>query len=219
MSGLRSLLCIMLFTLCLGQTFGQYTQEDWDERDKWMDVQTIFELAGIEGGDQVADVGCHEGYLTFHLSKKVGKTGRIYAVDILSYRLENLREHLKQEKIKNVTVIQGEEDDPKLPENRLDAVIIMDTYHEMENYTEVLFHIKKALKPSGRILVLEKLKTHKKGKSREEQTNAHTLSPKYVKKELEEAGFSIRKEIGDFGDWKEDKDKPMWILVGVSGAL
>ncbi|WP_425237034.1 class I SAM-dependent methyltransferase [Ulvibacterium sp.] len=219
MSGLRSLLCILLFTLCLAQVFGQYTPDEWDERNTWMDVQTIFELAGIEEGNQVADVGCHEGYLTFHLSKKVGKTGSVYAVDILSYRLENLREHLKQEKIKNVTVIHGEEDDPKLPENRLDAVIIMDTYHEMKDYAKVLFHVKRALKPSGRILILEKLKTHKKGKSREEQTKAHTLSPKYVKKELEEAGFSIRKEITDFGDWKEDKDKPMWILVGVSGAL
>lgn len=184
-----------------------------------MDVQTIFKLAGIEEGNQVADVGCHEGYLTFHLSKEVGKTGSVYAVDILSYRLENLKEHLKQKKVDNVTVIQGEKDDPKLPENRLDAVIIMDTYHEMENYTELLFHIKKALKPSGRVLILEKLKTHKRGKSREEQTRAHTLSPKYVKKELEEAGFPILKEIKDFGNWKEEKDKPMWILVGVSEAL
>ncbi|WP_422080208.1 class I SAM-dependent methyltransferase [Ulvibacterium sp.] len=219
MSQPRSLLCILLFTLCLGQSFAQYIREDWDKRDQWMDVQTIFELAGVNEGHQVADVGCHEGYLTFHLSRQVGETGRVYAVDILSYRLENLKEHLKQEKVKNVAVIQGEEDNPKLPENKLDAVIIMDTYHEMENYTEVLFHVKKALKPRGRILILEKLKTHKRGKSRKEQTNAHTLSPNYVKKELEEAGFSIVREVHDFGDWKKEKDKPMWILVGVSGAL
>lgn len=210
---------MLLFTLGLAQTFAQYTREDWDERDQWMDVQAIFELAGIEKGHQVADVGCHEGYLTFHLSRKVGETGKVYAVDIQSYRLENLKEHLKQEKVNNVTVILGEEDNPKLPDNRLDAVIIMDTYHEMENHTEVLFHVKRALRPSGRILILEKLKTHQIGKSRKEQTKAHTLSPKYVRKELEEAGFSILREVNDFGDWKEEKDKPMWILVGVSGSL
>ena len=99
----------------------------------------------------------------------------------------------------NVEVILGDYDNPKLPKGRLDVVIVMDTYHEIDEYMNVLAHIKKSLKPDGRLLILEKLKEQKRGKSREEQARGHTLSPKYVKEELQEAGFSITKEINDFG--------------------
>lgn len=191
----------------------QYSADDWEERDSWMDVSKIFEMAQIDKGMQVADVGCHEGYLTVHLSKKVAAEGQVYAVDVEDYRLDALKEHLTDLDIRNVEVILGDYDDPKLPSSKLDAVILMDTYHEIDEYLKVLGHIKQALKPNGRLLVLEKLKTHKKGKSREEQARAHTLSAAYVKEELQQVGFEIIKEVKDFGNWQENKEKRMWILV------
>ncbi len=194
----------------------QYTAEDWEERDTWMNVTEIFALAEIEQGDQVADVGCHEGYLSFHLSQQVGATGKVFAVDVVAYRLDRLKDYIQERKVDNIEVILGDYDDPKLSEGSLDAVIVMDTYHEITDYMTVLGHIKKALKPNGKILILEKLKRHKRGKSRAEQVQGHTLSSKYVKQELEEAGFSITKEVKDFGDWQENEEKQMWIVVGVS---
>lgn len=191
----------------------QYSSEDWEERDTWMNVVKIFEMAQIEKGMHVADVGCHEGYLTMHLSKKVSSDGKVYAVDVEEYRLDDLKEHLEERKVTNVEVVLGDYDNPKLPSGTLDAVIVMDTYHEIDEYMKVLAHIKKALKPKGRLLMLEKLKSQKRGMSREEQARGHTLAPKYVRAELEEAGFYITEEIQDFGDWQENEEKQMWVIV------
>lgn len=216
--GLKSsVLGLFSTVLCLTAVTAQYSEEDWEERDTWMNVTMLFELAEIGEGAMVADVGCHEGYLSFHLAEKVGALGKVYAVDVEEYRLDNLKEYMTQRKVSNIEVVLGDYDNPKLPIGKLDAVIVMDTYHEMNDYMEILGHIRKSLKPNGRLLMLEKLKKHKRGKSRKEQTSAHTLSPKYVKKELQEAGFSITKEIEDFGDWQRNEEKQMWILVAAIG--
>ncbi|WP_235016379.1 class I SAM-dependent methyltransferase [Aquimarina sp. AU474] len=193
----------------------QYKENDWKSRDTWMDVSKIFDLAEIEEGNNVADVGCHEGYLSIHLSKKVGKQGKVYAVDVRKDRLDILQEHLKNRALSNVDVILGDYDNPKLPLQTLDVVVVMDTYHEMERYMIILEHIKKSLKPGGKIVIIEKFKKHMLNKSREEQVGAHTLSLGFVKSELEEAGFLISTEIKDFGNWKNESDKRIWVLVGV----
>ncbi len=204
-------LLFILFS-CANQ-YAQYSSEDWEERDTWMNVEEIFEMAQVKEGMHVADVGCHEGYLTLHLSKKVADQGKVYAVDVEQYRLDDLKEHLEERKVNNVEVILGDYNNPKLPSGTLDVIFVIDTYHEIDEYMKVLGHIKKALKPEGRLLMLEKLKTQKKGKSREEQARGHTLASKFVKEELKDAGFTIIKQIDDFGDWQENNEKQMWILV------
>lgn len=197
-------------------TYAQYKESDWKERDRWMDVNRIFELAEINPGSVVADVGCHEGYLTVHMARKTGPEGKVYAVDINKTRLNALERHLKARNIANVKTVHGDYDNPKLPEGALDVVVVMDTYHEMTDYMEILAHIKKALKPNGRIVLIEKIKSHMRNKSRKQQTDAHTLSMRYVKKELEDAGFSITREVGDFGTWENNTSKKIWLLVGQS---
>ena len=179
-----------------------------------MPVQRIFELAEIEDGHHVADIGCHEGYLSVHLSEAVGTTGKVYAVDVRSDRLNLLRNHLDTRNITNVKVILGDYDDPNLPEGSLDVVMIVDTYHEMSSYRQILKRVYKALKPGGKLVILEKLKSRVKDGSRKEQTDAHTLSPKYVRQEIKTSNFTIIKDVRDLGDWEEDPDKPMWLLVG-----
>lgn len=207
-------LCIQIFVCFFAFTgFSQYAEYEWEDRDKWMDVSKIFDLASIEDGNKVADIGCHEGFLSVRLSKRVGERGGVYAVDVREDRLEGLRENLEDRDINNVEVILGDYDNPKLPVETLDAVIVMDTYHEIDDYMEVLGHIHSSLKPGGKLLMLEKLKDHAKGKSRSAQADSHTLALKYVKKELQQAGFQIVDEISDFGKWEREESKTMWILV------
>ncbi len=194
-------------------TFAQYTSDDWNSRDKWMNIEALFEMANVTPGYAVADVGSHEGYLTMHLAKRVGAQGKVYAVDINDYRLEKLEKHAKKRKFKNITTVLGDYDNPKLPENKVDIVFVIDTYHEMSSYKEMLQHFYNSLKPNGKIVVLEKIKKHKIGKSRAEQVSAHTLSSNYVKDELQEAGFTVSHEASNFGYWERDKTKQMWILV------
>ena len=90
---------------------------------------------------------------------------------------------------------------------------VIDTYHEMSAYKEMLNHFYRSLKSQGKLVMLEKMKKHKVGKSRSEQVAAHTLALSYVKEELQAAGFKIEKEVDNFGYWERDKTKQMWILV------
>ena len=209
--------CLLLFGLLFSShLYAQYNSNDWEERDQWMDVEQIFHLAGIDEGQHVADIGCHEGYFSVHLAKRVGVRGKVFSVDVREDRLEKLNENASERELYNITTILGEYDDPKLPEKELDVVVIMDTYHEMKEYMTILEHVKLALKPSGRILIIEKLKSHAKNKSRKEQVSAHTLSPDFVKKELQEAGFKVIQQLDDLGNWENNTSKKIWALIAVA---
>lgn len=204
---------LIVLIICPFLGMSQYTELDWEDRDTWMPVDEIFELANIKKGVKVADIGCNEGYLTMHLSKAVGTNGTVYAVDVKEYLLDRLRSNLEDRGIENVSVILGDYDNPKLPLNSLDVVIIMDTYHEMDDHKSILGHVHNSLKAGGKLVIMEKLKQHKKDASRSEQTRAHTLSSKYAKRELKAAKFKITNEINDMGLWQEDKTKVMWLVV------
>ena len=200
----------------MGSVFGlqaQYTESEWEGRDQWMQTQGLLDLMDLESGDKVGDIGCHEGYLSMHLARRVLPQGRVYAVDVRSDRLETLRSNAHDRGLRNIITILGDYDDPKLPEKELDAIFLIDTYHEIEAHEKMLQHVRRALKPGGKVMVLEKLKSRVRGKSRGEQVFAHSLSPEYVREELIQAGFEIINEIEDHGDWERDKDKQMWVLV------
>ncbi|WP_067037019.1 class I SAM-dependent methyltransferase [Allomuricauda sp. CP2A] len=191
----------------------QYTASDWGERDKWMKTDSLLAMTAVGEGDKVADIGCHEGYLSMHLARKVSETGRVYAVDIREDRLQKLRTNAHDRSLGNIITILGDTDNPKLPEGTLDAVFIFDTYHEMDAHEEILQHVKKALKPGGQLILMEKLKDWVRGKSRNQQTASHSLGPEYVREELKQAGFTLVSEIEDHGDWERETDKQMWVIL------
>lgn len=197
------------------QMYAQYSAYDWEERDNWMKTSVLLDKSGIKSGDVVADIGCHEGYLTMHLSRKVSPDGRVFAVDVRDDRLATLRENANERGLVNIITILGDDDNPKLPADSLDYVYIIDTYHEIKSYEKVLGHIKKSLKRGGGIMIMEKLKDRVKGKSREVQTNAHSLSMPYVKKELKSFGFEIVDQIENHGLWEREADKQMWIIFAI----
>ena len=204
---------IYLLFMAFQASLAQYTENDWPSRDTWMQPERILELAQIGPGDKVADIGCHEGYMSMHLARTVAQGGIVFAVDIREDRLKRLAANASERRLENIVTVLGRENDPLLPENGLDAVFIVDTYHEMEAYMEVLGHVRNALKPGGRIIILEKLKDYARNKSRDEQTDYHTLSPEYVREELMAAGFQMMKEVNDLGNWENDPDKKIWVLL------
>ena len=203
-----------MFFLIIPEMYCQYSESDWKARDKWMQVAQILEMADIQLGNSVADIGCHQGYMSIRVADFIGETGKVYSVDVREDRLNKLNDIASERDIKNIQTILGDYDDPKLEENSIDVVLIIDAYHEMNDYQQILFHVKKALKPDGRILILEKLKRQKIGKSRKEQTQGHTIAPKYVENELKEAGFDVIAIEKDLGYWEEDPDKKIWVMVG-----
>ncbi|RDY61579.1 class I SAM-dependent methyltransferase [Flagellimonas nanhaiensis] len=204
---------IFLFMFSVFGLSAQYTEADWEDRDTWMKTDFLLQMAGVEAGHKVADIGCHEGYLSIRLAERVRDNGRVYSVDVRSDRLEKLRTNANTRNLKNIVTILGDYDDPKLPERELDFVFIIDTYHEMESYNKILGHVKKSLKPGGKLMILEKLKDWVRNKSRKEQVASHSLGPEYVREELEEAGFSLISEIQDHGDWEKENNKQMWVIL------
>ena len=103
----------------------------------------------------IADIGAGSGYLTVKISERVGAMGTIYAADIQQEMLDYISKRLAEKGIKNVTLVLGTMDDPKLPPNSLDIAILLSTYHEIAQPVDFMKKIKLALKPKGRLAILE----------------------------------------------------------------
>ena len=103
----------------------------------------------------VGDVGAGDGYFTIRMAKRIGPSGRVYANDIDAKALETLKSRCKEEKLKNVRTILGLANDPQLPKGQLDIVLLVNTFHFLENKALFLEKIKQSLKPEGIFVVIQ----------------------------------------------------------------
>lgn len=192
-----------------------YRKNAWLERDQWQKADAIISKLLLKEGSKVADIGCHEGYMTFKLSKEVGDRGSVFAVDVQQSKLDKLSQHIVQAKATNITVVKGDYDDPHLPPNELDAVLIIDTYHEMDDHDDILQHIKTALKPGGRLLICEPIAKERSGLARADQERKHELGMNYALGDLVKAGFTVSFKQDSFVDREKVKGDKMWLVVAV----
>lgn len=190
-----------------------YSEENWTERDGWQKPDELIRHLKIQPGSRVADVGCHEGYMTMKLAKAVGEAGKVYAVDIESNKLEKLKTHAANRGLSSIETVLGTEDDPKLPANELDAVIIIDSYHEMDQHDRILAAIHAALKPGGRLVLCEAIAEERRKLSRAEQERKHELGLSYALADAQKAGFQLVYRADPFVDRTAEKGDRMWLLV------
>jgi SAM-dependent methyltransferase len=109
----------------------------------------------IQKGAVVADIGAGSGYITVRLAARVGPGGRVYANDIQPQMLDILRRRLARDGIANVTLVLGGLADPHLPAATFDLEMMVDVYHELSQPQAMLRHLRDALKPGGRLVLLE----------------------------------------------------------------
>ena len=192
-----------------------YTESAWAERDTWQKPAELIKQLNIKEGAQVSDIGCHEGYMTIKLSKVVGTKGKVFAVEVDQSKLDKLKNHLAERKINNVTLVKDDYDNPKLPVNLLDAVIILDTYHEMDDHDKILQHILTSLKTGGRLVICEPIADERKSKSRADQEKRHELSINFALDDLKKAGFKVIFKNENFADRTKVKGDMMWMLTAV----
>jgi precorrin-6B methylase 2 len=114
----------------------------------------VVENMNLKPADVVADVGAGTGYFTFRISPLV-KRGKVYAVDIQPEMLAIIEERMKKYQVENVIGVLGTETDTKLPANAVDAVLMVDAYHEFSYPREMMESIVKSLKPGGRVILIE----------------------------------------------------------------
>lgn len=157
------------------------------DRDMWQNPEQVMDALNIAEGDMVADLGAGSGWFTMRLAIRVGPNGRVYAEDFQPQMIEVIKRRLPRENIKNVETSLGTAEDPKLPIGILDAVLIVDAYHEMERPVALLRNAARALKPDGRIGIVEFTKDGGgPGPAMEER-----VDPERVIREASEAGLRL----------------------------
>lgn len=125
------------------------------DRDAWQKPEQIMDALGIADGAAVADLGAGGGWFTIRLARRVGPNGRVYAEDIQPQMIESIQRRVEREGLKNVTLVHGTATDPRLPAAALDAVLIVETFSEMEDPVSLLKNVAKSLKPRGRVGIIE----------------------------------------------------------------
>jgi ubiquinone/menaquinone biosynthesis C-methylase UbiE len=131
---------------------------DWLERTSREAEEGSRQLVaalGLKPGDVVADLGCGTGYYTRPLARTVGTNGLVYAVDIQPEMLQILTNKLAAEGLPNVRAVLGSATDPNLPRDALDLILMVDVYHEFDQPFEMMATMIPALKPEGRIAIVE----------------------------------------------------------------
>jgi len=155
------------------------------EREFEENPKKAVQLLNLQPGMVAADVGAGSGYYTYLLSKAVGPTGKVLASDIQPGMLRLLERRLKASKITNVELIESAEDDPRLPDACCDLILMVDVYHEFAQPQIMLRKLRSALKPNGRLVLLEFRKEDPRVPIREE----HKMSVAEARLELEHEGY------------------------------
>jgi SAM-dependent methyltransferase len=169
-----------------------YQGADWlerTERDEEEAPDVALRVLNIPKGASVADIGAGSGYITEKLAARVGPTGMVFANDVQPQMLELLARRLEKKRIANVTLVQGTIDDPKLAPASVDLELMVDVYHEFSRPQAMLRHLREALKPGGRLVLLEYRKEDPTIPIRPE----HKMSVAEARMEVEAEGFTLSK--------------------------
>ena len=163
------------------------------ERDDEENASESFKQLTMDEGMTVCDLGCGNGYWTLPMARKVGKSGKVYAVDIQPEMLRKLSVRAEQEKIDNIKLVRGDVDDPQLPVNEVDLLLMVDVYHEFSHPESMLWGIRRSLTDTGVVALLE---------YREEDPEVpikplHKMSKHQIMKEYEKNGFKLVREYNE----------------------
>lgn len=165
---------------------------DWldrPERELEEAPEKALDALGIEKGWVVGDIGAGSGYMTVRLAERVGPGGTVYANDIQPEMLRLLQQRLVTTRLANVVPVLGTMDDPKLPASMLDLELLVDVYHELSEPQGMLHHLRDALKPGGRLVLLE----YRKEDPSIPIILEHKMTVGEAKLEVEHEGFHLAK--------------------------
>jgi len=169
---------------------------EWAERDKWQRPEEVMNDLHLRAGSQVADVGCGDGYFTYHLAERVGPQGRVYAEDIRPDLIRGLWHQALNKWLVQVHPVLGEEDNPRLPRQRLDAVLLVHSYHEMRPHGALVKSFYRALRRGGLLGIIEF--GAPESQPRDESYKRHRIPSSTVRGEITTQGFEFVKRQADF---------------------
>ncbi len=173
---------------------------DWlfrDSREQEEQPEAMLDALKIAPGSTVADIGAGAGYTSLRLSKRVGPDGIVYATDVQPEMLRMLAENMKVAGIKNVRSVRASQTETRLPEGKIDLAIMVDVYHECSHPETILQGLLKALKPGGRLVLVEF-----RGEDPEVPIKPeHKMTLAQVRRELEPQGYAFKESL-EFLPWQ-----------------
>jgi len=170
-----------------------YEGINWLERssrEKEENTTALIQNMNIKTTDNIADIGAGSGYHVFKMAP-LNTKGFVYAVDIQPEMLNAILKNLKFKKHTNIELIQGDEKSVNLPENTFDKILMVDVYHEFNYPKEIILSIKKALKDTGKIYLIE----YRLEDDSVPIKKIHKMSEKQAVKEFNAAGFRLDTNI------------------------
>ena len=160
------------------------------DREQWQKPNLIMDELRIAEGSVVADLGAGGGWFTIRLARRVGPNGLVYAEDIQPQMIDATRRRAQHERLTNVRTVLGTPSDPRLP-RKIDAVLIVDAYHEIEDPIVLLKNVKRSLNPQGRVGVVGFLP----GRGGPGPAPEERVAPDTVVKAAEAAGLTLQARV------------------------
>jgi cyclopropane fatty-acyl-phospholipid synthase-like methyltransferase len=171
-------------------------------RDERLHINQVMDALAIASGKTVADIGAGSGWFTVRAARRVADTGIVYAVDINPEAVQYIDERVKKEGLHNVKTILSKPDDPELPANSVDSVLLLKTYHEVANPVALLRNLRPSLRPGARVGIID----------RNGNGEDHGVQKDVVIHEAGEAGYRL---LGEHDDLVK-ADKVDYFLVFVA---
>lgn len=150
-------------------------------RDERLQINRVMDILGIAPEKNVADIGAGSGWFTVRAARRVGERGKVYAVDINPGAIRYIEERARKEHLQQVITIKGREDDPLLPANAVDSVLLLKTYHEVAKPVTLLKNLRAALRPGAKVGIID----------RNGNGENHGVPRSIVLKEAAEAGYEL----------------------------
>jgi ubiquinone/menaquinone biosynthesis C-methylase UbiE len=163
------------------------------QRDETQKPGLLIREMGLQPGMTVADIGTGVGYMLPFLSKRVGPEGHVIAEDIFDDFLASARQTAQTQGLANVTFVKGTETDPNLPEGQVDMALALDVYHHFNYPEKMLAGIHKALKPGGKLVIVEYYKRESAMPNGRAMTHIRLDMPDVIK-EVEANHFHLIEE-------------------------
>jgi precorrin-6B methylase 2/cytochrome c553 len=160
---------------------------DRPERVAEEQSDALVQALEIRPPDIVADIGAGTGYFTWRLAAAAGPSGKVIAVDIQQRMLDLAREAVRAHGLVNVDYVLGRAGDPRLPPASLDMAFIAHSYHEFAQPETIMEAIRRALKPDGRLVIVEYAKENRLAPA----SRLHTMSFDEIREEIEPIGFDL----------------------------
>jgi protein-L-isoaspartate O-methyltransferase len=150
-------------------------------REERLQVNRVMDILAIAPGKNVADIGAGSGWFTVRAAQRVTDSGRVYAVDINPEAIRYIENRIQKEQLHNVRTILSRGDDPGLPPNTVDAVLLLKTYHEVEKPITLLRNLRAALRAGAKVGIID----------RNGNGENHGVAREIVVREAGEAGYEL----------------------------